>query len=141
MKKYKKYRWVKWRNHLWSLLALLTPIGAWIGIKWADYTTHGIKLAFGLILGFGFAFALIKDAFKNIHANTARVMNLSILLGLIWLLESVLNDMFWIVLFIIVGYIIYIPFNDRAEKADRMMKAIEDEQVRVEVRESTGGRA
>ena len=42
---------------------------------------------------------------------------------------------------IIIGYIIYIPFNIRAEKADRMMKAMEDEEVRVAVRESTGGRA
>lgn len=137
----KKYRNIKWRNHLWSIIALLLPIGAWITLKWSEYTSHGLKLGMGAIFGVAFALALVKGAFKKMDENSARVINLSILLFLIWALDSVLADMFWIILMIIIGYIIYIPFNIRAEKADRMMKAMEDEEVRVAVRESTGGRA
>ena len=86
-----------------------------------------------------FALLIVKGAFAKIEPNTKIVINLFILILIVWFMETVLNDLFIILVASVVGYIMYIPFNIIATKNGRRATVLEDELIKEEVKKERRG--
>ena len=127
-----------WGIGFWVLAVagMLAPMGVWFFLNRAEYFTpsQSSDLAMGLIIGLVFCLALIAGAFKQIDKRFSTVIMLGVLLGIVYFLEPIINDLFFIILAALVGYIIFMVFSSLGNRALKFHSAYSDEKMRVEAR-------
>lgn len=139
-KNYRK-RQVYWT--LLSLLLLIGPLLGWVIARRDIYFSDGeqTKIGIGFFITLAFILAALKGAFKNYSQTLNTIIWLGVFLAISWFLQSILNDLFWILLMSICGYLMYMPFEYLAKINKRKADVVLDEKVKQEVRGNYGGRA
>lgn len=81
-----------------------------------------------------FILLLMRGAFESANKKFKTVIVLGFLLAIVWFLEPIIRDLFWIILWGIVGYVLYILFSSIAEHNMKYYRAYKDESSRVYAR-------
>ena len=131
-KNYRK-RQIYWT--LTSLILLIGPLLGWVIVRREIYFSDGgrVKIGIGFIT-MAFILAALKGAFKNYSQTLNTIIWLGVFLAISWFLQSILNDLFWILLMSICGYLMYMPFEYLAKINKRKADVVLDEKVKQEVR-------
>ena len=125
--------------HTLAIIALIAPNVVWFYINRATYFETGVdKLSVGAMLTVFYMLLMVKGAFKDIDKRFATFMNLFLVLAITWFFESVINDLFWIVLCGIIGYAFYLVFSTIAKRYMNYHNAVTDERARVYARNEVG---
>lgn len=129
-------RWLAVISWVLCGLFLLVPMSVWIYINRVEYFEESTKtsMASGLILTALFIVCLVFKAFKDIDKRISGIITIGMIILLSWLLEPVINDLFWIGVCAMISYIGYIIFSKIAKDAWDYVKEYKKEKVRVEAR-------
>jgi hypothetical protein len=119
-----------------SIISLFFPIAILFIIKWDEWVTvqESIKVSMGAIIGLGYAIFVMRGALKDMAPKTATLISMSTFLIIIWFFDSLLNDLFWIVLALICGYVLYIIISYIGQKHIESFYISKDEKIRVKIR-------
>jgi hypothetical protein len=93
-----------------------------------------VKISMGAMLGMLYAIIVMRGALKEISPKTATLMSMFVFLSIIWFLDSIVEDLFWVVLSVIVGYIMYTVVSSIGQQNINEYKSYKDEKTRIKAR-------
>lgn len=120
-----------------SFILLVAPLGILIWVnneKWIQSQFQGQKLGFGFILAVVFILCLLRGAFKDLDKRLTTVMSLAVMLVFVWCIDSIIQDLKWIILCSIIGYICYIVVNSFAKYYLNYVKNYNAEKAHIDAR-------
>lgn len=126
-----------WLYTLASFVVLVTPTIVLFIINRDEWVTQqeATKISMGVLLGLLYAIFVMRGALKEVSVKIATLLSMFTFLAIVWFLESVIQDLFWVILSTIVGYIFYIFVSIIGERHMNEYKAYRDEKVRVQARQ------
>ena len=126
---------------LFYTIAFILLIGfeaGWVYFNRSTYFISGVdKLSGGAMITVVFILLLMRGAFESANKKFKTIIILGFLLAIVWFLEPIIKDLFWIILWGIIGYMLYILFSGIAEHNLKYYKAYKDESARVYARRET----
>lgn len=116
-----------------SFIVLVAPTIVLFIINRDEWVTQGdsTKISLGVMLGLLYAIFVMRGALKEVSVKVATLLSMFTFLGIVWFLDSVIQDLFWVILSTIVGYLFYMIMSSIGEKHMREYKAYRDEKVRI----------
>lgn len=119
-----------------SFVVLILPTIILFGINYDDWVVNGetTRISLGAILGLLYAIVIMSGALKEISPKVATLGSMIVFLMVIWFFESVIQDLFWVVLSVIIGYVMYMGISSIGQRQLNEYKAYKDEKIRVAVR-------
>jgi hypothetical protein len=119
-----------------AIIGLLAPFVILVIVRWDVYfqEASGTSVGMGFIVLLLWAVMMLKGAFKDIDKATGIIITLGFLQAIIWLLDSIIHDLFWVNLCALGGYIIYLILSRLGKRQISYHKAYKDEKMRVEAR-------
>lgn len=119
-----------------SFAALITPT-AFLFLINRDQWVEGdaTKISIGVLIGLLYAILVMRGALKEVSPRIATLLSMFTFLAIVWFLGSIIQDLFWVILSIIIGYIFYMFIAMIGERHMQEYKAYKDEKVRVKVRQ------
>lgn len=119
-----------------SIVLLILPIIILFIIKKDTYFVDGNEtdITFGGILGLGYALLLVSGAFKDIDRRFSSLIGMCITLGVVWFLEAIISDLFWVILCGIIGYVLYITLSSWAKYLINYTRSYNSERARIDAR-------
>jgi hypothetical protein len=125
--------------HTIAIITLIAPNVVWFYLNRATYFETGVdKLSVGAMLTVFYMLLMVKGAFKDIDKRFATFINLFLILAITWFFESVINDLFWIILCGNIGYAFYLVFSSIGKRYMNYHNAVTDERARVYARNEVG---
>lgn len=119
-----------------SFAVLITPT-AFLFLINRDQWVEGdaTKISIGVLIGLLYAILVMRGALKEVSPRIATLLSMFTFLAIVWFLGSIIQDLFWVILSIIIGYIFYMFIAMIGERHMQEYKAYKDEKVRVKVRQ------
>lgn len=118
-----------------SLVILIIPLAILVIIKRDTWFVHGVdKIGLGFIITLVAAILLLKGAFKNLDKRIVGLGTLAVLLILVWCFDSILDDLFWVLICCIIGYACYLVIDIFARKDLLYVKEYKSERARMDSR-------
>lgn len=119
-----------------SFVLLITPIIFLFILKRDTYFVdgQGTDITIGGMVGIGYALLLVTGVFKDIDKSFSRLLGMIIVLVVVWFLEAILSDLFWIVLAGIIGYVLYLGLSSWAKYNLNYAREYINERARVDAR-------
>ncbi len=120
-----------------SFLALVTPTLILFLINFDTYIVSSgetTKISLGAMIALIFALFVMNGAFKEMNTRFATLISMSVFLIIIWFLESIIKDLFWVTLSVIVGYVGYIIISSFGKSQLTEYNIYKDEKLRAKVR-------
>lgn len=124
-----------------SFVLLITPIIVLFIIKRDTYFVdgQGTDITIGGMVGLGYTLLLVTGVFKDIDKAFSRLLGMIIVLVVVWFLEAILSDLFWIVLAGIMGYVLYLGLAAWAKYNLNYAKNYTSERARIDARSNYEG--
>ena len=122
--------------HALSVILAVAPTMVWLYINRVKYFTPRTteSMAAGTIFGLIFLVLVLVGAFKNMSKGLTITVFTAVALGLVWFLEPLMADLFWIILCILIGDILFWPTHAIAKRSIKFYNSYKEEKVRVEAR-------
>ena len=126
-----------WLYTFSSFVLLVAPTIILFIINRDEWVVQGeaTKISLGVMIGLLYAVFVMRGALKEVNAKIATLLSMFTFLAIVWFLESVIEDLFWVVLTTIIGYIFYMIISSIGNKHLVEYKAYRDEKVRVVARQ------
>ena len=123
---------------LFKLMAIITLISPLLVLTYINKDTWFIKgadkVSIGFILTLLFAILLLKGAFKNLDKRLMTGVTLLVFSFIVWLLESIIQDLFWILVCSFIGYVVYLVFDSIGSRLVETHKVYRQEHIRSQAR-------
>jgi hypothetical protein len=97
-------------------------------------TTETTKISVGVMLGLFYAILVLRGALKQMSPKLTTIISMGVFLALLWFFDSIINDLFFIVFSVMIGYILFIGLNSWGKRQIEIAKIYKDETVRVVAR-------
>lgn len=118
-----------------SFVVLITPTALLFLINREQWVEgDATKISIGVLIGLLYAILVMRGALKEVSTKVATLLSMFTFLAIVWFLGSIIDDLFWVILSIIIGYIFYMFVALIGERHMQEYKAYKDERVRVQVR-------
>jgi len=118
-----------------SMVLLVLPNAVWFYLQRDAYFETGVtRLSTGALISLLFILGLLRGAFKNIDKRFATFMALFVFLSITWFLDSVIQDLFWILTNAIIGYSLYLVLSLIAKRDLSYYAGYREEKSRIEAR-------
>lgn len=119
-----------------SFVVLITPTALLFLINREQWVEgDATKISIGVLIGLLYAILVMRGALKEVSTKVATLLSMFTFLAIVWFLGSIIDDLFWVILSIIIGYIFYMFVALIGERHMQEYKAYKDERVRVRVRQ------
>lgn len=130
--------------YILSFALLIAPIVFLFIIKRDVYFVdgQGTDITIGGMVGIGYTLLIVTGVFKDIDKTFSRLLGMIIVLAVVWFLEAILSDLFWIILAGIIGYLLYLILSAWAKYNLNYARNYISERARVDARadyEGLGG--
>lgn len=119
-----------------SFVAMILPTVILFAINYEEWVVSGetTKISLGAMLGLIYAVFVMNGALKEISPKIATLISMVVFLMVIWFLESVIQELFWVVLSVIGGYVLYIGISALGQRQLNEYRVYKEEKIRVQVR-------
>jgi len=120
-----------------SFVVLIAPTIILFLINREQWVQEGdsVRISIGVLFGLLYAILVMRGALKEISVKTATLLSMFTFLAIVWFLDSILQDLFWIILSVIIGYIFYMVMSTIGDRHMNEYKAYKDEKVRMKARQ------
>lgn len=124
-----------WTFKILAIILLITPL-LFLTIKHKDtwFVKGADKISIGFIMTLLFAIMLLKGAFKNLDKRLMTAITLLVFSVIVWLLETIIQDLFWILICSFVGYLLYLLLDTIGNKLVETHKVYRQEHIREKAR-------
>lgn len=121
---------------IFSILGLALPTLILIYIKRDEWITveTGTSISIGVMIGLAYVLLLMRGALKDIDKRIVTLLSMFVFLGIVWFIDAIIADLFWIISSAIVGYILYLILSLIGRKDLNYYKSYKDERARVYAR-------
>ena len=127
------------RGWLFTVLSFVLLITPTVALFIANYETwvqgDAVKISMGVMVGLLYAMLIMRGALKEISVKFATLTSMFVFLAIVWFLDSIIQDLFWVITSIIIGYIMYMGISSIGQRHLNEYKAYRDEKVRVQARQ------
>ena len=121
-----------------AIIFFFVPFAILFIIRYDSWvTTETTKISVGVMLGLFYAILVLRGALKQMSPKLTTIISMGVFLALLWFFDSILNDLFFIVFSIMIGYILFIGLNAWGKRQIEIAKIYKDETVRVTARNVT----
>lgn len=119
-----------------SFVGLILPTVILFAVNYNDWVVQGetTKISLGAMLGMVYAIFVMNGALKELNPKLATLISMVVVLFIVWFLESVIQDLFWVILSVIGGYVIYMSISAIGANQLLEYKIYKDEKIRAKVR-------
>lgn len=118
-----------------SVIALIAPTVVLFYLKRDVYfIDNQVDLSVGAILTLFSVILLLKGGLSDLNKHFKTVFWIAIAMGISHFMESILNDLFWILLCALIGYLLFIILNAFAMRNITYGKTYFNERARIEAR-------
>lgn len=126
-----------WLYTVLSFVVLVSPTLILFLVNYEQWVTQqeATKISMGVLIGLLYAIMVMRGALKEVNAKIATLLSMFTFLAIVWFLDSVIEDLFWVILSTIIGYIFYIFVSSIGSKHLVEYRAYRDEKVRVIARQ------
>jgi len=120
-----------------SFVVLVAPTIGLFLLNYEDWVVSGesTKISIGVMIGLLYTILVMRGALKEVSPKIATLFSMFVFLGLVWFLESIISDLFWVIFSTIVGYSMYIVVSSLGNRHLLEYRAYRDEKIRVQVRQ------
>ena len=131
-KKFRKWYWI---FNILAWISLLTPLAVWIGINFDKYVVQksGFSVTIGGVLAVLSVVLLLKYGIKKF----GKVFWMSILLVIVYCLDTIITDALPIVFFTWLGVLLFSILEKPAKYFKDKLDVYVNEEIRVEARNTT----
>lgn len=128
-----------WLYSCLSFVFLVSPTLILFIVNYDQWVTQqeATKISIGVLIGLLYTIFVMRGALKEVSTKAATLVSMFTFLAIVWFLDTILEDLFWVILSVIVGYIFYIFIANIGQRHMMEYKAYKDEKVRVAVRKET----
>lgn len=121
-----------------AIIFFFVPFAILFIVRYDSWVTaETTKISVGVMLGLFYAILVLRGAFKRMSPKLTTIISMGVFLALLWFFDSILNDLFFIVFSIMIGYILFIGLNSWGKRQIEIAKIYKDETVRVTARNVT----
>lgn len=125
-----------WLLKITAMIFLIAPLSILTFYNRENWFDNGaMRVSAGFVITFLFALLLLKGAFKNLNKKFATIMTLFVLTLIVWLLDSIIKDLIWILIYSSVGYILYLIFDSIGSYLVNIWNVYKHENIRTKARE------
>lgn len=125
-----------WLFRIFAMMFLITPLLILAITRKDEWFIHGAnKVSIGFIIALLFAFMLLKGAFKNLDQRFTTIITLLTFSVIVWLLDTIIDDMFWILICATIGYVVYLIVDSLGISLLNKYKVYSQEHIRQQARE------
>lgn len=125
-----------WLFKFLAILLLIAPLFVLTFRNRVEWFGDGaIRVSAGFVMTFLFAILLLKGAFKNLNKKFAIIMTLFVFTIIVGLLDSIIKDLFWILVYSSVGCILYLIFDSIGSYLVNIYNVYKHEHIRTKARE------
>lgn len=127
------------RGWLFTVLSFVLLILPTVALFIANYEVwvqnDAVKISMGVMIGMLYALLVMRGALKEVSPKFATLTSMFVFLAIVWFLDSIINDLFWIITSVIIGYILYMGLSSIGQRQLNEYKSYRDEKVRVRARQ------
>jgi len=91
----------------------------------------------GVMIGLFYILLVMKGALKDIDKRITTLVSMLVMLGVVWFIDDIIADLFWIIASGIIGYVLYLILYLFGKKDLDYYKAYRNEKARVVARQET----
>jgi hypothetical protein len=119
-----------------SFVLLILPTVILFMVNYESWVVSGesTKISIGAMLGLLYAVFVMKGAFKDISPKIATLISMGIFISIVWFLDSIMQDLFWVLLSVMIGYTFYIVVSSIGKRELDQYKSYRDEKSRIYAR-------
>ena len=92
------------------------------------------KITMGVMLGLIYAIFVLKGALKEISSKLATLLSMAVFAGVVWFLDSMIKDLFVVILMIIIGYVLYLILSTIGNRMIKNGNVYREEKIRTKAR-------
>lgn len=125
--------------HIFSIILFVLPITLLIIFKHDDWVTQkgdGMSIAVGVIIGIVYAVLVLKGLLKFISPKISFIISLAVFSAVFYFFDSIINDLLFISLSVLIGAILFFVFNAIAKRQLEIAKIFADEQIKMLARDN-----
>jgi len=120
-----------------SFIALVSPTISLFILNYDVWVVSGesTKISIGVMIGMLYTILIMRGALKEVSPKIATLFSMFVFLAVVWFLESIISDLFWVIFSTIIGYSLYIIVSSIGNRNLTEYKSFRDEKVRIKVRQ------
>lgn len=121
---------------VFAVILFFVPFAILFFTKQDEWVTvaEGTSISTGVIIGLIYGVLVLRGALKDMSPKFVTLISMSVFLAVIYFLDSIMADLFWIVLSLMGGYILFIGFSAWGKRTIELAKVYGDETMRVVAR-------
>lgn len=124
-----------WLFRIFAIVLLITPLLILTIVKKDTWFIYGAnKVSIGFIVALLFVVMMVKGAFKNLDQRLTTIITLLTLSIIVWLFDTIIDDMFAILICSTIGYVLYIVCDSLGARLLKTYNIYFEENVRNNVR-------
>lgn len=125
-----------WFLKIHAIILLILPFAVLTYLHKDTWFVKGAdKVSIGFIMTLLFAILLLKGAFKNLDKRLMTGITLLTFTFIVWLLETIIKDLFWILICASIGYVVYLIVDSIGTHLVNSHKVYKNEHIRNQARE------
>ena len=131
-----KKRMRGWALTALSFFLLILPTGLLFLANFETWVQgDAVKISLGVMIGLVYALLVMRGALREVSVKFATLASMFVFLAIVWFLDSIIQDLFWVISSVIVGYICYMAVASIGQRELSEYKAYKDEKSRVKARQ------
>lgn len=121
-----------------ATLLFFTPFTILFFIKIEDWTktADSFDLTAGVLIGLAYALLVLRGAFQYVSKMISGLISLIVFTSIFYFLQGILDDLFWISLSVLIGYILFWGFAAWGKREKEIAKIYADEGYKIKAREA-----
>lgn len=125
-----------WLYTSFSFVALISPTVILFAVNYNQWVVgDSTKISIGVMIGLLYAILVMRGALKEVSVKAATLVSMITFLAIVWFLDTIIEDLFWVILSVIIGYSFYIVIANIGQRHMMEYKSYRDEKIRVAVRQ------
>jgi len=121
-----------------AVIAFFVPFGILFFMKYDQWvtTTETTEISIGVILGLIYGVLVLRGALKQVSPKVVTLISMGVFLALLYFFDTIINDLFFIVLSLMIGYIFFIGLSAWGKRQMEIAKIYADEGIKISARQA-----
>jgi len=131
----KKYLWGTFLIVL-AIIGFFIPFAILFFTKYDEWvvTADTTSISTGVMIGLVYGVVVLRGGLKRMSPELITFMSMFVMLLIVWFLDSILEDLFFIILSFIAGYTVFLVLSKWGARQIELAKSYGDETYRAKAR-------
>jgi len=125
-----------WIFTIIGVIMFFAPFVALFIVKQNEWVerANSDEITVGVIIGLMYAILALRGALKSVSPRVTTLITMVVFVSIFYFLDSIMNDLFWISLAVLAGYVFFWAFTAIGGRLREVAKIYADEGVKIKAR-------